>query len=308
EDRERPRRPLPLHRVRAGPGAAGDVEGARPAGDPLRPRQHHPRPGQGARRPRRRRQFRRRRGGGRRLRRAPRRPDPARAEEAFQGAEAGARHAGGAQHQLRPASGDDPEGGHERGRRRPQPSDGRQGPALRYRGGRRARGQPGRDRARPGARRRRPRALTPGDTHRGYQAMSADTAAFAPIDAPRRILALDAIRGFALLGIFLMNVERFTRPMQELGSGIAPGTAGPDHVVAWLVYVFVQGKFTVLLSLLFGMVFAVMSARAADAATFNRAYLRRCAVLLLYGVARGVLLWPGDILHSYAVAALFLLA
>lgn len=138
--------------------------------------------------------------------------------------------------------------------------------------------------------------------------MSADTAAFAPIDAPRRILALDAIRGFALLGIFLMNVEWFTRPMQEMGSGIAPGTAGPDHVVAWLVYVFVQGKFWVLFSLLFGMGFAVMSARAGDAATFNRAYLRRCAVLLLFGVAHAVLLWPGDILHSYAVAALILLA
>src|SRR5690606_24105196 len=125
---------------------------------------------------------------------------------------------------------------------------------------------------------------------------------------PRRILALDAIRGFALLGIFLMNVEWFSRPMQEMGSGIAPGTIGLDDVVAWLVYVFVQGKFWVLFSLLFGMGFAVMSARAGDAKTFNKAYLRRCAVLLLFGVAHAVLLWPGDILHSYAVAALILLA
>ncbi|MFC3717431.1 DUF418 domain-containing protein [Luteimonas soli] len=138
--------------------------------------------------------------------------------------------------------------------------------------------------------------------------MSAGTAAFAPIDAPRRILALDAIRGFALLGIFLMNVEWFTRPMQEMGSGIASGATGLDHAVAWLVYVFVQGKFWVLFSLLFGMGFAVMSARAGDASTFNKAYLRRCAVLLLFGVAHAVLLWPGDILHSYAVAALILLA
>src|SRR3546814_1012357 len=83
--------------------------------------------------------------------------------------------------------------------------------------------------------------------------MSADNAAFAPIDAPRRILALDAIRGFALLGIFMMKVEWLTRPMQELGSGIAPGATGLDHAVAWLVYVLVQGKFWVLFSLLFGM-------------------------------------------------------
>lgn len=138
--------------------------------------------------------------------------------------------------------------------------------------------------------------------------MNADTRAFAPIDAPRRILALDAIRGFALLGIFLMNIEWFSRPMQEMGSGIAPGATGLDHAVAWLVYVFVQGKFWVLFSLLFGMGFAVMSARAGDAPTFNKAYLRRCAVLLLFGVAHALLLWPGDILHSYALAALILLA
>lgn len=138
--------------------------------------------------------------------------------------------------------------------------------------------------------------------------MSAGSATFAPIDAPRRILALDAVRGFALLGIFLMNIEWFTRPLQELGHGIAPGTTGIDHVAAWLVYVFVQGKFWVLFSLLFGMGFAVMSARAGDAATFNRAYLRRCAVLLLFGVTHALLLWSGDILHTYAIAALILLA
>src|SRR3546814_13876673 len=130
--------------------------------------------------------------------------------------------------------------------------------------------------------------------------MSADTAAFAPIDAPRRILALDAIRGFALLGIFLMNVEWFTRPMQELGSGIAPGATGLDHAVAWLVYVVVQGKFWVLFSLLFGMGFAVMSARAGAAATFTRAYLRRSSVLLLFARPTARPRWPGDTLDRYA--------
>src|SRR5690606_39732058 len=41
--------------------------------------------------------------------------------------------------------------------------------------------------------------------------------AFAPIDAAQRIQALDVIRGFALLGIFLMNIEWFSRPLQEMG-------------------------------------------------------------------------------------------
>src|SRR3546814_5500361 len=101
-----------------------------------------------------------------------------------------------------------------------------------------------------------------------------------------------------------MNVEWFSRPMQELGSGIAPGATGLDHAVAWLVYVFVQGKFWVLFSLLFGMGFAVMSARAGDSATFNKAYLRRCAVLLLFGVAHAVLLWPRSEEHTSELQSL----
>lgn len=43
-------------------------------------------------------------------------------------------------------------------------------------------------------------------------------AALTPIDAGERIAALDVIRGFALIGIFLMNVEWFTRPISELAA------------------------------------------------------------------------------------------
>ncbi len=133
-------------------------------------------------------------------------------------------------------------------------------------------------------------------------------AAFTPIEAAQRIQALDVVRGFALLGIFLMNIEWFTRPVQQMGWGIDPAATGIDRTAAWLVYVFVQGKFWVLFSLLFGMGFAVMSTRGGHGAQFRRTYLRRCAVLLAFGVLHGVLLWSGDILHAYAVAGLLLLA
>lgn len=132
--------------------------------------------------------------------------------------------------------------------------------------------------------------------------------AFAPIDAAQRIHALDVVRGFALLGIFLMNIEWFTRPFQEMGSGIDPAAAGIDRSAAWLVYVFVQGKFWVLFSLLFGMGFAVMSTRGGHGAQFRRTYARRCAVLLVFGLLHALLLWPGDILHAYAIAGLLLMA
>src|SRR5690606_38047983 len=116
------------------------------------------------------------------------------------------------------------------------------------------------------------------------------------------------IHGFALLGIFLMNIEWFGRPLQEMGSGIDPAATGLDHAVAWAVHAFVAGKFWVLFSLLFGMGFAVMSSRGGHGPAFRGRYLRRCLVLLGFGVLHAVLLWPGDILHAYAITGLLLLA
>ncbi|MFT3762634.1 MAG: DUF418 domain-containing protein [Pseudoxanthomonas sp.] len=134
------------------------------------------------------------------------------------------------------------------------------------------------------------------------------TAALAPIAQDQRIDALDIVRGFALFGIFLMNVEWFTRPMAELGMGIDPKLHGADYTVSWLVYVLVQGKFWTLFSLLFGMGFAVMLGRAERSGRgFVAPYLRRILGLLLFGVVHFIVVWTGDILHNYAIAAAGLL-
>lgn len=134
--------------------------------------------------------------------------------------------------------------------------------------------------------------------------------AWAPLAGVRRAAALDAVRGFALLGIALMNVEFFARPLQGMMMGFDAGHAGADYAVAWLIAAFVQGKFWTLFSLLFGMGFALMLARAdalpADPA-FNRTYARRMALLMLFGLAHATLLWAGDILVSYALGGFVLL-
>lgn len=130
----------------------------------------------------------------------------------------------------------------------------------------------------------------------------------APMQAGDRIQALDVVRGFALLGIFLMNVEWFNRAGADMGSGVPAGLTGADWWASQLVYVLVQGKFWTLFSLLFGMGFAVMLDRAEQAGrSFLRPYFRRIAALALFGAAHGILLWGGDILYSYAVAASALL-
>lgn len=129
-----------------------------------------------------------------------------------------------------------------------------------------------------------------------------------PITANQRIEALDVVRGFALLGIFLMNIEWFNRPITSLGEGMPRGLTGIDWLASWFVAYFVQGKFWTIFSLLFGMGFAVMLTRAAQAGReFKIVYLRRVLALAVFGAAHFVLLWEGDILFSYAVGALMLM-
>ena len=129
-----------------------------------------------------------------------------------------------------------------------------------------------------------------------------------PITANQRIEALDVVRGFALLGIFLMNIEWFNRPINSLGEGMPTGLTGLDWWASWFVLYFVQGKFWTIFSLLFGMGFAVMLTRAERAGReFKIVYLRRVLALAVFGAAHFILLWAGDILFSYAVGALMLM-
>lgn len=133
-----------------------------------------------------------------------------------------------------------------------------------------------------------------------------------PIATPRppedRLHLMDALRGFALLGILLMNIEFFNRSVHDYMSGIdtSPGAAG---WATWIVYVFVQGKFWVLFSLLFGMGFALMQDRLEGTGRpFGRLYFRRTLALMAFGLLHIVLLWPGDILFAYSITALMLMA
>ncbi len=131
-----------------------------------------------------------------------------------------------------------------------------------------------------------------------------------PVAVAERISALDYARGFALFGIILMNVEWFERPIAGLLNGIDGGYTGIhlwiDRIIEWLI----QGKFYPLFSLLFGMGFAVMLQRGearSGAGGFTAIYTRRLLALLAFGFLHGVLFYPGDILHAYALAGFALL-
>lgn len=132
--------------------------------------------------------------------------------------------------------------------------------------------------------------------------------AFRPVAAAERIDVLDVLRGWALLGILLMNIEAFVGPLMAAMTGLDPALAGADRIVDAAIYILVQGKFYLLFSLLFGMGFAVMMARSEAAGRpFAALYLRRTFALLAIGLVHLIVIWSGDILTLYALVALVLL-
>ncbi|WP_078955734.1 DUF418 domain-containing protein [Streptomyces sp. NRRL B-1140] len=122
---------------------------------------------------------------------------------------------------------------------------------------------------------------------------------------PRRLDELDVLRGFALSGILVVNALLMAGPYTVFGGG--PGSSGADRIAAWAVTALITAKFYVLFSFLFGYSFALQarSARRAGAA-FAPRHLRRTAGLFVLGAAHAVLLYPGDVLTTYAVLALVL--
>lgn len=129
-----------------------------------------------------------------------------------------------------------------------------------------------------------------------------------PITGPERIDMLDAIRGFALFGILLMNLEAFTGPILQAMTGINGRLEGADRWSDAFIYVFVQGKFWTLFSTLFGVGFALMFDRLqACGGDFRAIYRRRLWSLLAFGLVHALLIWEGDILLTYALAGFAIL-
>ncbi|WP_244282877.1 DUF418 domain-containing protein [Streptomyces flavidovirens] len=122
----------------------------------------------------------------------------------------------------------------------------------------------------------------------------------------QRVLEVDALRGFALLGILLVNTLTMAGPYGLLG-GRPPATA--DTVTLWLVDFLAQGKFYLLFSFLFGYSFTLQAASAERAgARFGPRTMRRLLGLFVLGALHVVFLYIGDILTTYALLGLILFA
>jgi len=133
-------------------------------------------------------------------------------------------------------------------------------------------------------------------------------AAAGPAGTPERLAQVDALRGFALFGILVVNIGVFSSPFY--GAGMAdPAYSRPlDLAVRWLIAWLFETKFYLLFSFLFGYSFTLqMAAAERGQAAFAPRFLRRLAGLAVLGAAHAVLFYQGDILVTYALLGLGLL-
>ncbi|MGC2235171.1 MAG: DUF418 domain-containing protein [Pyrinomonadaceae bacterium] len=128
-----------------------------------------------------------------------------------------------------------------------------------------------------------------------------------PISSQERIEILDILRGLAVCGILIGNMQWFS------GYGMMPPSLAAltplaDRITHFLVHFFVEGKFYSIFSFLFGFGFALQISRAEERGdTKASLFKRRLFWLLVIGLAHAYLLWAGDILSIYALMGFLLI-
>ncbi|MDI6402729.1 DUF418 domain-containing protein, partial [Balneolaceae bacterium ANBcel3] len=129
-----------------------------------------------------------------------------------------------------------------------------------------------------------------------------------PVSSSDRILELDILRGFALFGILMVNIQYFGIPFLKVLTDMHPFTDTASMIGRAFVVIVFEGKFITLFSFLFGLGFWIFISRARDKGKkAGPLFLRRLLILTCMGAIHATLFWAGDILLIYALLGLFLM-
>ena len=122
----------------------------------------------------------------------------------------------------------------------------------------------------------------------------------------RRIQVIDALRGFALLGMLIMNIISFANPRWVLLNPTVHGSFEGVEKWIWVVsHVLADQKFMTIFSPLYGAgILLFMDNLEHRGIKPTRVFLRRSLWLLLFGLLHWILLWDGDILVTYALSGM----
>ena len=128
------------------------------------------------------------------------------------------------------------------------------------------------------------------------------------VQATVRDERIDALRGFALFGILLVNIQSFLYGATNPIGYLTPDAGILDRVTLFATAAFVNVKFMPLFAMLFGAGFSLLYAKLKTMTLEPRKiYRRRMLFLFIFGVLHGTFLYFGDITQIYAVAGLVLL-
>ncbi len=126
-----------------------------------------------------------------------------------------------------------------------------------------------------------------------------------PVAQTARIDSIDVLRGFALLGILVMNIQLFAMPQAAYFNPTAYGDLTGANLWVWVAgRMLADQKFMTIFSMLFGAGIVLMAGRAEARGESGRLHYRRMGWLLVIGLLHGHLLWAGDILFLYAVCGM----
>ena len=137
--------------------------------------------------------------------------------------------------------------------------------------------------------------------------MSVDTPAPpAPVSPLDRIHSIDALRGFAVLGILIINVQWMSMiEGAATNPTIFPPFEGANRWVWILSHLLAEQKFMTIFSMLFGAGVILMASRVeARGLSSKGLHYRRMMVLLLIGLVHAYLIWFGDVLVTYALCGM----
>lgn len=123
----------------------------------------------------------------------------------------------------------------------------------------------------------------------------------------QRLTTVDAVRGFAVMGILAMNIAGFGLPGNAYVNPTVAGGAEGTDLWSWAIgAIFFDGKMRALFAMLFGASMLLMAERNKNEGSMVRRHLSRMLVLLGLGMVHAWLIWSGDILVTYAIVGILL--
>ena len=124
-----------------------------------------------------------------------------------------------------------------------------------------------------------------------------------PVAHSDRIASLDVLRGFAVLGILVVNIQSFSMIGAAYVNPTSYGDLTGANYAVWLLgHVLVDKKLIAIFSMLFGAGIVLMTSRREAAGDhWAGVHYLRMVVLLFIGLGHAYLLWYGDVLYAYAM-------